>query len=99
MWLQGVLAVIQVLPALVETIGMLTKQVEKESPAGGGEAQKQAVVGLVKASVDAADKFDPDGEMLNQQTKEAIVQVAGEATDLIVGMYNAVGTFKHGSKE
>ena len=94
--LQGVLAVIQVLPTLVETIRVITKQLEEDSPEGGGEAQKAAVVGMVKASVNAADKFSEDGEMLDQATKDAIVEVAGEATDLVVGMYNAIGTFKKG---
>ena len=92
--LQGVLAVIQVLPTLVETIRVITKQLEEDSPEGGGEAQKAAVVGMVKASVNAADRFAEDGEMLDQATKDAIVEVAGEATDLVVGMYNAIGTFK-----
>lgn len=95
--LQGVLAVIQVLPTLVETIRVITKQLEEDSPEGGGEAQKAAVVGMVKASVNAADRFAEDGEMMDQATKDAIVEVAGEATDLVVGMYNAIGTFKKAS--
>lgn len=97
--LQGVLAVIQILPTVVDTVMVLTRRLEEESPEGGGEAQKAAVVGMVKASVDAADKFAVDGEALDQATKDAIVQVAGEATDVVVGMYNAIGTFRHGSKE
>jgi hypothetical protein len=96
--IQGVLAVIQVLPTLVDTIMVLTKKVEEESPSGGGEAQKAAVVGVVKAGVNAADKFAVDGEMLDQATKDAIVEVAGETVDVVVGMYNTIGTFKHGSK-
>ena len=96
MWLQALVAVIQVLPALVETIGALTKEVEKESPVGGGEAQKEAVVGLVKASVDATDKFSDDGPVMSQAEKDAVVEVAGKATDLMVGLYNTVGTFKQG---
>ena len=95
--LKGVIAVIQVLPTLVETIRVITKQLEEDSPVGGGEAQKAAVVGMVKASVNAADKLAPDGEALSQAEKDAIVQVAGEATDVVVGMYNAIGTFKHSS--
>ena len=93
MWIQGVLAVIQILPTLVDTIAKLTKQVEPESPVGGGEAQKRAVVGLVEAGVNAADKFDPDGQLMTDQEKKAIVEVAGRATDLMVGLYNATGTF------
>jgi hypothetical protein len=95
--IQGIIAVIQVLPTLVETIALLTKQVEPESPVGGGEAQKKAVVGLVKAGVDAAEKFDPDGKLMSQQEKDAIVEVAGQSVDLMVGLYNTVGTFKKGS--
>lgn len=98
MWVQGLLAAIQVLPALVETIALLTKQVEPESPSGGGEAQKKAVVGLVKAGVEAADKFDPDGQLMSQAEKDAIVDVAGQATDLMVDLYNTVGTFRHGER-
>lgn len=94
MWVQGVLAVIQILPCLVETIGKLTKEAEIESPVGGGQAQKDTVVGLVRAGVQAADKFDKDGELMSDQQKEAIVGIAGEATDLLVGLYNATGTFK-----
>lgn len=94
MWVNALIAIVQVLPALVETIGLLTKQVEQDSPVGGGQAQKEAVVGLVKAGVEAADKVSPDGEMMTQQEKDAIVYVAGEATDLMVGMYNTIGVFK-----
>lgn len=97
MWVQGLLAVIQVLPALVETIGKLTKEVEQESPVGGGPVQKEAVVGLVRAGVQAADKFAPDGELMSDLEKQAIIEVAGEATDLMVGLYNATGTFKKAS--
>jgi hypothetical protein len=96
MWIQGLLAVIQVLPSLVEAVGKLTKDAEAISPVGGGAAQKQAVVGLVKAGVEAADKFDKDGELMSEKQKEAIVGIAGEATDLMVGLYNATGTFKKG---
>ena len=96
MWLNALVAVIQVLPSLVETIGALTKEVEKESPTGGGQAQKDAVVGLVKASVDATDKFMTDGPMMSQAEKDAVIEVAGKATDLMVGLYNTVGTFKKG---
>lgn len=94
---QGVLTVIQLLPTLLETIRVVTKQLEEESPSGNGDVQKEAVVGMVRASVNAADKFAEDGEMLDQGTKDAIVYVAGEATDLIVGMYNTIGTFKKSS--
>lgn len=97
--LQGLLTVIQVLPTLVSTIKTVVKTLEDESPIGGGEAQKAAVIGMVKASVNASDKFAEDGELMSQAEKDAIVYVAGETTDVMVGMYNAIGTFKHGSKE
>lgn len=99
MVLQGVLAAIQVLPVLVETIMVLTKKVEPESPGGGGEAQKKAVVGVVKAGVEAADKFHPDGQLMSQAEKDAIVDVSGQVVDLVVDLYNTVGTFQHGAKE
>lgn len=95
--IQGVIAVIQVLPTLVDTIRVITKQLEEDSPVGGGAAQKAAVVGMVKASVNAADKLAADGEMMSQAEKDAIVDVAGEATDLMVGLYNTIGTFKKSS--
>lgn len=97
MWFQALVAVIQILPSLVEVVGVLTKQVEPESPHGGGASQKDAVVGVIKAGINASDAFARDGEVLNKAEKDAVVLVADQTVDLIVGMYNAVGTFKKSS--
>lgn len=93
MWIPAILAIAQLIPVIAKTVGILTKQVEPESPVGGGAAQKQAVVGLVKAGMDAADKLTPDGEVMTPREKEVVVEIADKATDLMVDLYNATGTF------
>lgn len=93
MWITAVLAIAQLIPVIAKTVGVLAKQLEPESPVGGGAAQKQAVVGLVRAGMDAADKLTPDGEAMTAQEKEVVIEIADKATDLMVDLYNATGTF------
>lgn len=95
--LQGVIAVIQVLPMLLNTIRVMTTQLEEDSPEGGGLAQKDVILGMLRAVLDTSDKFAQDGEMLSPVVKDAIMQVAGTTVDLVVGLYNTIGTFKKSS--
>lgn len=92
--IQGIIAVLQLTPTVIEAVRVITKTLEEESPIGGGAAQKEVVVGVIREGLNVADKFDPDGKALSDEEKAAVVQVAGKATDLMVGLYNTVGTFK-----
>jgi|SRR5687767_3401101 len=100
MWISAIMALIQIIPTIAQTVAVLTKQVEPESPVGGGEAQKKAVVGLVQAGIDAADKLTPDGELMTPQEKEAVIEITDKAVDLMVDLYNTTGTFtkSHGKQ-
>jgi hypothetical protein len=92
-WFGGIIAALQVLPALIETITALTAQVEHESPAKSGAAKKAAVMGMVSAGLAVSDQFDDEGTLTSERQKAAIVKLAGEATDVVVGLRNAVGAF------
>lgn len=97
MWplvIQGAITIMQLLPSVLNAVRVMSKGLEEESPSGGGDVQKEVLIGVVREGLDAADKLAPDGQALSQGEKEAIIQVAGKATDLMVGMYNTLGVFK-----
>lgn len=93
-WMALVPAILQLLPSVVKVVSELTKDVENEVGGGNGEAKKAAVVGMVKAGMNAADQVAEDGELINPQEKQAIELLAGEAVDVLVGLQNTVGVFK-----
>ena len=93
MWVQGLMIGLQFIPELVKAVAILTKQIEPESPVGGGDVQKNTVKGLIRTGIQAADKFDEDGDLIDDRKQEAILGMADRTIDLMVDLYNVTGTF------